>query len=480
MAASPVDFAAALRHARLSARLTQNELAHQSGLSTRAISNLERGRVGRPRNSSLDLLLTALAADEEVAARLVQAASAADGAQEPARGQPTCTDSAALRQSHLAWELPAAAPDFIGRERELASMTDRAAAAMTAAGSAPVVLAVTGAPGVGKTALAVRFGHVLAVGSQVIQLFVELGGTGRPLAATDGLRQLLSSLGVRDRDCPAGQERRMRLYRSLLYRRRAVVLLDDAVDEAQVRPLLPAGPGCAVVITSRRTLEGLSPTIRIPLEVLPPEQAFAFLGKVAGQQRLDADEVAARQLVQLCGRLPLALRIAGNQLAARPHWPIAYLTARLRDERARLSLLTAGDLAVLAAFDGSYQQLSATAQVVFGRLALLPSPGFTTEMVDVLCDPARPAWSVADELAGASVIQAVAPDRYQMHELLRLYARHKLAERDVPERIQAIERRIARFLSDSGKECAMSEPSAFGPDPGRSSLVKTGSPGREP
>jgi transcriptional regulator with XRE-family HTH domain len=444
---APGDFGAALRHARLSARLTQSQLAHRSGLSTRAISDLERGRIGRPRNSSVDLLLTALAADEDVAAQLVRLASTTDGAQEQAREPLPDAGPSGPRQPHLAWELPAAFPDFTGRERELASMTDRASAGMTADRGAPAVLLVTGAPGVGKTALAVRLGHALApAGSQVIQLFVELGGTGGALAPADGLRQMLSSLGVSDTECPADQEQRTRLYRSLLYRRRALVLLDDAADEAQVRPLLPAGPGCVVAITSRRTLEGLSPAIRMPLDVLRAEHALAFLGKVAGQRWLGVEEAAARQLVQLCGRLPLALRIAGNQLAARPHWPAARLVARLRDERTRLGLLTAGDLAVLRTFDVSYEQLSATAQVIFSRLPLLPGTSFTTEMVDVLCDSTEPAWPVVDELASASLIQATGPDRYQMHDLLRLYARGKLAEMEAPERIQAVERRVrARY-----------------------------------
>jgi transcriptional regulator with XRE-family HTH domain len=428
------NFGAALRRARLSARLTQNELAHRSGLSTRTLSDLECGRVGRPRNSSVDLLIAALGADEEVAAGLMRAADPGDGAHEQ--------QSEGL---HPAWELPAAVPDFTGREGELGAMADQAAAAAKPGSAAPVVVLLTGAPGVGKTALAVRFGHELAVRSPGTQLFVELCGTCRPPASAEVLRQMLSSLGVSDADCPADPQQRMRLYRSLLYRRRALVLLDDAADEAQVRPLLPAGPGCVVVITSRRTLEGLSPTMRMPLDVLPPQDAFVFLGQAAGQRRLAAGEAAARCLVAQCGQLPLALRVVANQLAARPRWPVAYFADRLQDENARLPLLASGDLSVLAAFDSSYSQLSATAQTIFSRLALLPDAGFTTEMAGVLSDSAEPAWPVLDELAAASLIQATAPDRYRTHYLLRLYARRKLVERDGPERIQAVERPVMRM-----------------------------------
>ena len=121
-------------------------------------------------------------------------------------------------------------------------MADRAAAAMTAGSGAPVVLLLTGTPGVGKTALAVQFGHALAACFPAFQLFAELGGTGRLVPPADALRQLLCSLGISGAECPADVEGRIRLYRSLLYRSRALVLLDDAADEAQVRPLLPAGP----------------------------------------------------------------------------------------------------------------------------------------------------------------------------------------------------------------------------------------------
>jgi transcriptional regulator with XRE-family HTH domain len=434
------DFGAALRRARLSARLTQNELAHRSGLSTRTISDLECGRVGRPRNSSLDLLVAALGADQVDAAKLLGTTGPADDAREQPR-----------ERLHPVWELPAAAPDFTGRKDELAAMVDRAAAAANPDSAAPVVVLLTGAPGVGKTELAVRLGHDLAARSPDIpaatQLFVELGGTCRPPASAEILRQMLSSLGVSVADCPADPEQRMRLYRSLLYRRHALVLLDDAADEAQVRPLLPAGPGCVVVITSRRTLHGLSPTIRMPLDVLPPEDALVFLGQAAGQRRLAADEASARCLVAQCGQLPLALRVVANQLAARPHWPVAHFAGRLEDESARLPLLVAGDLSVLASFDRSYSQLSATAQTIFSRLALLPDVGFTTEMASVLSDSAEPAWPVLDELATASLIQATAPDRYRTHYLLRLYARRRLIERDGPERIQAVERRVGQLLA---------------------------------
>src|SRR5216683_2659331 len=437
-------FGVLLRLARLRGGLTQEELASRSGLSTRTISDLERGRVARPRGSSLDLLIAALPAEEATVAALVRAARTG-GEAEPVyprdAGMPAATEAEVC-------ELPAAVGDFTGRERELSLLAARAAAALADGSPAPVVLILSGPPGVGKTALAVRFGHLLAARYPIMQLLVELGGgTGSPLAPADALRQLLASLGVADRECPADQEQRVRRYRSLLYHRKALVLLDNAADEAQVRPLLPAGPGCVVVITSRNALGGLSPTCRLVLEVLSPAEARAFLGQVAGPDRLAAEPAAADQLLGLCGRLPLALRIVGNQLACLPGWSLAYLAAELQNEHRRLAMLSSGDLGVLPAFDLAYQQLSAGAMAIFRRMPLVPGSSFGTDVIDALSDPDGSTVPGAfDELVSASLIEAAAaPGRYQMHDLLRLYARDKLGQ-EAPSEARAVERRAVGWL----------------------------------
>jgi tetratricopeptide (TPR) repeat protein/transcriptional regulator with XRE-family HTH domain len=436
------EFGVMLRQARRHGGLTQEELAHRSGLSTRTISDLECGRVARPRGSSLDLLLAALPADEATVAGLVAAARAGATLLVPLDVR---TPAAALEP--VVCELPAAAPDFTGRERELALLADLAATALDDGSKEPVVLILSGAPGIGKTALAVRLGHLLAARYPVMQLFVELGsGAGHPLAPADALRQLLGSLGVGDTQCPADQEQRVRRYRSLLYHRKALLLLDDAADEAQVRSLLPAGPGCVVVITSRHALAGLSPTCRVALDAWPSAEARTFLGQVAGQDRLAADPAAADHLLGLCGGLPLALRIAGNQLACRPGWSVAHLADRLQDERQRLALLSAGDLGVLPAFDLSYQQLSAQAQAVFRRLPLYPGTSFSADVLDTLAELDETSTSAFEELISASLIEAAAaPDRYLLHDLLRLYACGK-REEDTPSQIREVEHRLTRWL----------------------------------
>jgi tetratricopeptide (TPR) repeat protein/transcriptional regulator with XRE-family HTH domain len=452
------EFGVLLRQARRHGGLTQEELAHRSGLSTRTISDLECGRVARPRGSSLDLLLGALSADEATADGLVAAARAGATLVPPDARTP----AAALEP--VVCELPAAAPDFTGRERELALLADLAATALDDGSKEPVVLILSGAPGIGKTALAVRLGHLLAARYPVMQLFVELGsGAGHPLAPADALRQLLGSLGVGDTQCPADQEQRVRRYRSLLYHRKALLLLDDAADEAQVRSLLPAGPGCVVVITSRHALAGLSPTCRVALDAWPSTEARAFLGQVAGQDRLAADPAAADHLLGLCGGLPLALRIAGNQLACRPGWSVAHLADRLQDERQRLALLSAGDLGVLPAFDLSYQQLSAPAQAVFRRLPLYPGTSFSADVLDILAELDETSPAAFEELISASLIEAAAaPHRYLLHDLLRLYACGK-REEDTPSQIREVEHRLTRWLlSRSAEAGGMLAPGADG------------------
>ena len=442
MAVAAHDFGGLLRRARLGSGLTQEQLAERTGLSTRAISDLERGKVARPRGSSLSLLVGALDLDEAAAAALLLAARG--------DGRPDAADDGPVVS-----ELPAGMADFTGREHELALLADRASAALTAEGHAPVVLVLSGAPGVGKTSLAVRLGHLLAARHPIPQLFVELGdGAGRPLPPAAALRQLLVSLGVPDQDCPADFEQRERKYRSLLYHRQALVLLDNAAGEAQVRPLLPAGPGCIVVVTSRNALEGLSPTVRVGLEVWSDAEARAFLVQVAGAQRVAAEPAAGDEVIRLCGRLPLALRIVGNQLAVRPSWSLGYLAGRLRDESRRLSLLSAGDLGVLPAFELAYRQLSDEARAVFRRLALLPAATFGADVAEVLGEPASVAASAFDELVAASLIQAGGTaGRYQLHDLLRLYARREL-DTEPAQAIADAERRIVGWLLDRAAAAA--------------------------
>jgi hypothetical protein len=249
----------------------------------------------------------------------------------------------------------------------------------------------------------------------------------------DVLGRLLRALGVDGQAIPDGADERVDLYRSLMADRRTLVLLDNAADEAQVRPLLPAGAGNAVLVTSRTRLTGLAGTEVIDLDVLPPEQAVELLGKIAGADRVAREPAAAQVIAALCGYLPLALRIAGVRLAAKPHWQLQRLAHRLAEHQRRLDELTTGDLEVRASVGMSYHGLGETEQRAVRLLGLLEVPDFASWMLAAMLDiSAADAEEVADHLAHAQLLDTIGDDatgqlRYRFHDLVRLYARERLA-----------------------------------------------------
>ncbi|MDQ4094314.1 MAG: NB-ARC domain-containing protein, partial [Actinomycetota bacterium] len=222
-------------------------------------------------------------------------------------------------------QLPADISDFTGRKVQLATVAHLAAAADR---RAAVLVAITGKAGVGKTTLAVHAAHQLRMHYPDGQLFVDLRGVqARPLAPADVLARFLRSLGVNRAAIPEDVEERAALYRSRLADRRLLIVLDNAACEAQLRPLLPGTPGCAVLITSRARLAGLNGSRLVDLDILEFDQAVELLARVAGPLRVAAEPGAAREIVRLCGFLPLAVRIAGARLGARPHWRLERLEA---------------------------------------------------------------------------------------------------------------------------------------------------------
>jgi hypothetical protein len=201
--------------------------------------------------------------------------------------------------------------------------------------------------------------------------------------------RLLRLFGVDERQIPEDPDDRLSLYRSRLRDRTVLLVLDNAANEAQVRPLLASSPGTLVFVTSRRTLTGIDARNRLALELLPLGSSIELLRAVTGSERLDAEPEAAEQVAELCGSLPLALHIAGNRLTRRPQWTINYLAEQLEDEERRLSVLRAGDLQVRAAFEISYHELSPGAAILLRRLSLLPSPEVSTALASALTDDAR-------------------------------------------------------------------------------------------
>ncbi|MER5700442.1 helix-turn-helix domain-containing protein [Micromonospora sp. NPDC002296] len=413
-------FGRVLKALRDSRRLTQEELAEASGSSVRTIREMERGRVRTPQRRTVVLLADALGlADAD-----------RDGFLDLARAQrrPPPGPTAHPPLPAVPSELPAAVPELIGREPELAALTRLAGGVTGGSATTASVIVLHGPPGIGKGSLAVTAGHRTGVGFGDGQLFVDLRGTApaRPVDPAEALAGLLRSLGLPEAAIPGPAEQRGRLFRTLTHERRLLIVLDDAEDEAQVRPLLPAGRHCLTLVTSRRPLTGLTGAVRVPLGLFAPDAARRLLASIAGPDRLAADPTGTDELVELCGRLPLAIRVAGNRLASRPGWPVAQLVAQLRDQGRRLTALATGDLDVRATFDVSYHRLGPTVAGVFRRASLLPGPDFDAALLaTVTGTTAEVAAACAEELVDAGLLLAHG-DRYGFHDLARVYARERL------------------------------------------------------
>jgi DNA-binding SARP family transcriptional activator/cytochrome c-type biogenesis protein CcmH/NrfG len=337
-----------------------------------------------------------------------------------------------LRSVPAPRELPPDVPAFTGRAAGLAEL-DRLLLPRPVGAKTPAVVisAIAGTPGVGKTALAVHWAHLVADQFPDGQLYVNLRGydPAQPVSPADALAGFLRSLGVPGQDIPPEADQRTARYRSLIADKQMLVILDNAGSAGQVRPLLPGSASCAVLVTSRDALAGLvarDGAARLDLDVLPPREANALLRALIGT-RAGADPAAAAELAAQCCRLPLALRVTAELAATRPAEPLAALVSELADLRTRLDRLTAGgDLSteVRAVFSWSYRHLHADAARTFRLLGLHPGPDFEPYAAAALTSEALPqARQALDALARAHLIQPATPGRYSMHDLLRGYAR---------------------------------------------------------
>jgi tetratricopeptide (TPR) repeat protein/transcriptional regulator with XRE-family HTH domain len=448
IAGAGTEFGRMLASFRLGRGLSQDELARRSGMSVRAIRDLERNHVEHPRRTTVALLADALRLSstdretfENAAAGLARRAGEHASASRSA-------DWVVPRQ------LPPDIADFTGRQLALEWLYARMRAHEEGS-TAVMITAAVGKPGVGKTTLAVHAAHQLVSQFPDGQLYVNLrGAEAQALDPPEVLGRFLRALGVEGHSIPDDVDERADFYRSLMAHRRALVLLDNAADEAQVRPLLPGGGGNAVLITSRTRLTGLAGTEVIDLDVLPPEQAVELLGKIFGAHRVARELAAAQVIAALCGYLPLALRIAGAKLAAKPQWRLQRLAHRLGEQHRRLDELTAGDLEVRASVGLSYYGLGEMEQRAFRLLGLLEVPDFAAWMLAALLDiPAAEAEEVADHLADAQLLDPIGDDatgqlRYRLHDLVRLYARERLAAEDtLATRRAALERTLQTYFT---------------------------------
>ena len=330
--------------------------------------------------------------------------------------------------------LPPDTRDFTGRAEQVTEVTRLIAAAATSSGTALPIVSLSGQAGVGKTTLAIHVAHKVAGEFPDGQLYSNLrGADARAQDPADVLAGFLRELGVDGADIPEGIDERARMYRTQLAGRRVLVVLDSAADEAQVRPLLPGSPGCAVLVTGGSRMAALAGSTAVPLDLMPAGQAADLLTAIIGTARAQAEPEAVAEIAQLCGYLPLALRIAGARLVSRPAWKIAWFATRLRDETRRLDLLKAGDLEVRASFALSYRSRDDTEQLAFRMLGLLAADFPAWNLAALAGTGVDDAEQLLEQLVDAVLVDIAGVDatgliRYRLHDLLRAFARECLHE----------------------------------------------------
>jgi DNA-binding SARP family transcriptional activator/predicted negative regulator of RcsB-dependent stress response len=369
-------------------------------------------------------------------------------------------------------QLPTDVAAFTGRGRQLHEL-DRLLAPDVET-TAVVISAITGTAGVGKTALAVHWAHRVRDRFPDGQLYANLRATQGPQSDPgDVLASFLRALGVDGSAIPVAREEREGLYRTRLADRRVLVLLDDAANEAQVRPLLPGGSGAAVLVTSRAPLMGLDGAHLLTLEVFEQGEALQLLERLIGPQRIAAEPEAARTIVERCGRLPLAVRIAGAKLKLRGDLRLARLAERLADEQHRLDELRAGDLEVRASLGLSYQAQDEPARRAFRLLSQVDAPDFPAWAAAAALDAdAGAAEALLAWLTDAHLIEPAGEDlagqsRYRFHDLLRAFGRERAASEEAPAaRRAALRRFLAAYLRRAERADAALKPGQAPPGQG--------------
>ncbi|WP_329457329.1 AfsR/SARP family transcriptional regulator [Streptomyces sp. NBC_01497] len=394
-----------------------------------------------PRSELTELQHSILNADEELARPALEAVP----------------DLAAPRPA----QLPATVPDFTGRAAFVAELGELLSLS-EGSGSVMAVSALAGIGGVGKTTLAVHVAHAARPHFPDGQLYVDLQGSSASAAEPETvLASFLRALGTPDRAVPDTLEERSALYRSTLDGRRVLVVLDNARDAAQVRPLLPGTPGCAALVTGRTRMVDLAGAHLVDLDVMSPDEALALFTKIVGAERVRSEREAALDVVAACGFLPLAIRIAASRLAARRTWTVSVLASKLADERRRLDELQAGDLAVKATFELGYGQLEPVQARAFRLLGLADGPDISLPAAAAVLDlPVEATEDVLESLVDTSLLESAAPGRYRFHDLVRLYAR-ACAERDErppARRGEALDRLLDFYLATASRVYGMERP----------------------
>ena len=437
-------FGPLLRRLRAEAGLTQEGLAEAARVSPRTVSDLERGISAMARSHTARLLADALGL-AGTQRRAFEAAARGRADDEPARSGgdavlPSGFPAVATRT------MPRDVAAFTGRAAELARLEDEVADA--ARGSVVQIVAVGGMAGIGKTTLSVHAAHQLAPRFADGQYFVPLHGHTPGHRATepaDALADLLLSAGLPGPQIPPGLDARAARWRDYLAGKRTLLVLDDAAGHDQVRPLLPGTAGSLVLITSRKRLSALDDATVIDLHSMPPGEATELFICLAGRAGLDRRDTAVVEITRLCGYLPLAIGMLARQLNHHPAWTPASLAADLAAARHRLELMHTEDLSVAAAFNLSYQDLTAGQRRLFRRLGLHPGADIDAHAAAALTGTSlATARRHLESLYNQHLITEPARSRYGMHDLLREHAQALVAADD-PRSSQAASRRLLDY-----------------------------------
>ncbi|MEU9158716.1 BTAD domain-containing putative transcriptional regulator [Streptomyces sp. NPDC048424] len=381
---------------------------------------------------------------------------AAAGTPEPVPGEPGAQADTAV-PTDAPCTLPYDLPDFTGRAKELAELFDYVRDEGRGAERYSRIVAIDGMGGMGKTTLAVRAAHRLAGGYPDGQLHIDLHGFtpgGLPVSPASALDSLLRTVGTPGDRIPEDLEGRTALWRSKLDGRRMLLLFDNAVDAAQIRPLLPASPGCLVLITSRGRLLDLDGVEWVSIGMMEPEDSTSLMTETLGTTRVAAEPEASAELAELCGHLPLALRIATARLRNRPRWTVRYLVERLRDEKRRMDELSSGERSVAATLRLSYLAMDEEYRTAFRILSLYPCAGTDVYSAAALLGTAvRDAEDALEFLLDVHLVQQPDIGLYTFHDLVRSFAQSLRGPATAEDDAAAVERLLGYYLTTSNAAC---------------------------
>lgn len=377
----------------------------------------------------------------------------------------TADSAAPVTTRSVPRQLPADVVNFVGRERELDRLDILTSGRAAADDGGPMAFVVDGGAGIGKTALAVRWAHRARGRFEDGDLYVNLHGfdaTGAPTDPFEALDQLLRALHISPQEIPRGLEERAALYRTALADRRMIVVLDNAADAEQVRPLLPGSSSCAVIVTSRKRLSGLvarEGAVRLTLGELGSDDAAALVRRISGPARSDVSGEPLDTLIGLCCRIPLALRVAAERLTLRRHGTLADLVDEIGSRQSALSTLTLPEdstSSVRTVFSWSYSMLGPASRRMFRLLGLFPGGHTSVPAAAALAGVSvGEALDLLESLVSVHLLEEVADRRYRLHDLLRDYAREQAelepADTD-PDRALA---RLAGWYLSTARNAAM-------------------------